>query len=186
MNQGEVLMSGAPEAVRCDARVQEVYTGKGTPRVTGRRLRRAKDAPTVLQVDKVNSFYGKSHILNDASLDVREGEIVALLGRNGAGKSTLLKTLAGLVPAASGSILFEGRDIAGMPAPDIARAGIGYVPQGRGVFAGMTVARQSRLGPPGARDRRQPWRRLERGAYFRNIPAPEGPPAHRRRLSLGR
>jgi branched-chain amino acid transport system ATP-binding protein len=70
---------------------------------------------------------------------VREGEIVALLGRNGAGKSTLLKTLAGLVPPASGSIEYEGRDIAGLPAPDIARAGIGYVPQGRGLFAGMTV-----------------------------------------------
>ena len=99
MNQGEVLMSGPPEAVRCDARVQEVYTGKGTPRVTGRACGKRKNAPALLQVVKVNSFYGKSHILNDASLDVREGEIVALLGRNGAGKSTLLKTLAGLVPA---------------------------------------------------------------------------------------
>jgi branched-chain amino acid transport system ATP-binding protein len=146
MNQGEVLMSGPPEAVRCDARVQEVYTGKGTPRVTGRASAERKDAPALLRVVKVNSFYGKSHILNDASLDVREGEIVALLGRNGAGKSTLLKALAGLVPAASGRILFEGRDIARMPAPDIARAGIGYVPQGRGVFAGMTVRDNLALG----------------------------------------
>ncbi|MGD9952693.1 MAG: ABC transporter ATP-binding protein, partial [Burkholderiales bacterium] len=71
----------------------------------------------------------RSHILCDASLDVREGEIVALLGRNGAGKSTLLKTLAGLVPAHS-----------------IARRGIGYVPQGRGLFAGMTVADNLALG----------------------------------------
>ena len=60
---------------------------------------------------------------NDATLDVREGEIVALLGRNGAGKSTLLKTLAGLVPLASGQIEYEGRNIAGLPAPDIARPG---------------------------------------------------------------
>ena len=146
MNQGEVLMTGAPEAVRCDARVQHVYTGTGTPRVTGRRCATVADAATVLRLDKVNSFYGKSHILNDASLDVRQGEIVALLGRNGAGKSTLLKTLAGLVPAASGSIRFEGRDLVGMPAPDIARAGIGYVPQGRGVFAGMSVAENLALG----------------------------------------
>jgi len=71
---------------------------------------------------------------------------VALLGRNGAGKSTLLKTLTGLVPLASGAIEFEGRDIAGMPAPDIARSGIGYVPQGRGLFAGMTVAENLALG----------------------------------------
>src|SRR4029077_7595567 len=83
---------------------------------------------------------------NDVTLDVREGEIVALLGRNGAGKSTLLKTLAGLVPPASGRIEYEGRDITGLPAPDIARLGIGYVPQGRGLFAGMTVAENLALG----------------------------------------
>ncbi|MGE3162650.1 MAG: ATP-binding cassette domain-containing protein [Burkholderiales bacterium] len=144
MNQGEVLMSGAPEAVRADRRVQEVYTGTGTPPVTHRRAG-AAGAP-LLGFEKVNTFYGKSHILCDASLDVREGEIVALLGRNGAGKSTLLKTLAGLVPAASGRIEFEGRDIAGLPAHSIARRGIGYVPQGRGLFAGMTVADNLALG----------------------------------------
>jgi ABC-type branched-subunit amino acid transport system ATPase component len=77
---------------------------------------------------------------------VRTGEIVALLGRNGAGKSTLLKTLAGLVTPATGVIEYAGRDIAGMPAPDIARLGIGYVPQGRGLFAGMTVAENLALG----------------------------------------
>jgi ABC-type branched-subunit amino acid transport system ATPase component len=100
----------------------------------------------LLRMQQVNSFYGKSHILNDATLDVREGEIVALLGRNGAGKTTLLKTLNGLVRAASGRIEFEGRDIAGAPAHDIARLGIGYVPQGRGLFAGMTVAENLALG----------------------------------------
>jgi branched-chain amino acid transport system ATP-binding protein len=146
MNQGEVLMSGAPDAVRRDRRVQEVYTGTGTPPVTGRVNGHATNAPPLLRMCKVNAFYGKSHILNDASLDVREGEIVALLGRNGAGKSTLLKTIAGLVPAASGSILFEGQDLARLPAPDIARRGIGYVPQGRGLFAGMTVGENLALG----------------------------------------
>ncbi len=146
MNDGAVLMTGSPEAVRADARVQEVYTGTGTPPVSGRAGGKATNAPPVLTVAKVNTFYGKSHILNDATLDVREGEIVALLGRNGAGKSTLLKTLAGLVPAKSGSIVFDGRELAGMPAPDIARAGVGYVPQGRGLFAGMTVAENLALG----------------------------------------
>jgi branched-chain amino acid transport system ATP-binding protein/branched-chain amino acid transport system permease protein len=77
---------------------------------------------------------------------VRDGEIVALLGRNGAGKSTLLKTLAGLVPAASGRIDYEGRDIAHLSAPEIARSGIGYVPQGRGLFAGLTVRENLALG----------------------------------------
>jgi branched-chain amino acid transport system ATP-binding protein len=146
MNQGEVLMTGAPETVRRDRRVQEVYTGTGTPTVTGRVRGQATNAPPLLRMCKVNAFYGKSHILNDASLDVREGEIVALLGRNGAGKSTLLKAIGGLVPAASGSIVFDGQDIAGLPAPDVARRGIGYVPQGRGLFAGMTVAENLSLG----------------------------------------
>jgi ABC-type branched-subunit amino acid transport system ATPase component/ABC-type branched-subunit amino acid transport system permease subunit len=146
MNQGEVLMAGSPEAVRADPRVQQIYTGTGTPPVTGRDSREARDRAQLLRFEKVNSFYGKSHILTDATLDVREGEIVALLGRNGAGKSTLLKTLAGLVPPASGKIEYAGRDIAGLPAPDIARLGIGYVPQGRGLFAGMTVAENLALG----------------------------------------
>jgi ABC-type branched-subunit amino acid transport system ATPase component len=97
-------------------------------------------------MQQVNSFYGKSHILDDATLDIRRGEIVALLGRNGAGKSTLLKTLNGLVRAASGRIEFDGRDITALSAPDIARLGIGYVPQGRGLFAGMTVAENLALG----------------------------------------
>ena len=145
MNQGEVLMAGTPDEVRADPRVQQVYTGAGTPPVTGRTAQTTRDAQ-VLRFERVNTFYGKSHILNDATLDVREGEIVALLGRNGAGKSTLLKTLAGLVPPASGTIQYEGRDIAKMPAPDIARLGIGYVPQGRGLFAGMTVAENLALG----------------------------------------
>jgi ABC-type branched-subunit amino acid transport system ATPase component len=146
MNQGEVLMAGTPEEVRADRRVQEIYTGTGTPPVTGRVAGEARDRAQLLRFTGVNAFYGKSHILNDATLDVRDGEIVALLGRNGAGKSTLLKTLAGLVPAASGAIEFEGRSIAGLPAPDIARLGIGYVPQGRGLFAGMTVADNLALG----------------------------------------
>jgi branched-chain amino acid transport system ATP-binding protein len=146
MNDGTLLMTGTPEAVRADKRVQEIYTGTGTPPVTARATALAADRAPILQFTGVNAFYGKSHILNDASLDVREGEIVALLGRNGAGKSTLLKALCGLLPPASGSILFQGREIAKLPAPDIARLGIGYVPQGRGLFAGMTVAENLALG----------------------------------------
>ena len=146
MNQGEVLMSGSPDAVRNDQRVQEIYTGHGTPPVTGRSAT-VHTAPTLLlDFDQVNAFYGKSHILNDASLRVHEGEIVALLGRNGAGKSTLLKALVGLLPPKSGQVVFAGQNIAGLSAPDIARMGIGYVPQGRGLFAGMTVAENLSLG----------------------------------------
>jgi ABC-type branched-subunit amino acid transport system ATPase component len=147
MNQGKVLMTGSPDAVRADRRVQEIYTGTGIPEVAHSRTDQAGEAAAqVLRFERVNTFYGKSHILHDATLDVRDGEIVALLGRNGAGKSTLLKTLAGLVPLASGTIEYDGTNISGMPAPDISRMGIGYVPQGRGLFAGMTVRENLSLG----------------------------------------
>ena len=147
MNQGEVLMTGSPEAIRANRRVQEIYTGTGIPEVAHSRTDRGGgEAAQILRFEAVNTFYGKSHILNDATLDVREGEIVALLGRNGAGKSTLLKTLAGLVPLASGTIEYDGNNITGLPAPDISRLGVGYVPQGRGLFAGMTVRENLSLG----------------------------------------
>jgi len=146
MNQGEILMTGTPDEVRHDRRVQEIYTGTGTADVVQERPQSAVQSRQVLRFEGVNSFYGKSHILHDASLDVREGEIVALVGRNGAGKTTLLRTLNGLVPPGSGTIEYEGRSIAGLPAPDIARLGVGYVPQGRQLFAGMTVAENLALG----------------------------------------
>ncbi|MEH2625129.1 branched-chain amino acid transport system ATP-binding protein [Bradyrhizobium sp. AZCC 1719] len=147
MNQGEVLMTGTPEAVRADRKVQEIYTGTGVPEVEHIASEQARDSTVpILRFERVNTFYGKSHILHDATLDVREGEIVALLGRNGAGKSTLLKTLAGLVPLSSGTIEYAGMNISRLPAPEIARAGIGYVPQGRGLFAGMTVRENLSLG----------------------------------------
>ncbi|MBO0903516.1 branched-chain amino acid ABC transporter ATP-binding protein/permease [Jiella sonneratiae] len=146
MNEGAVLVTGCPDEIRRNRRVQEIYTGTGTPVVTGRAAPGSAPQATLLDVRDVNTFYGKSHILNDASLDLRRGEIVALLGRNGAGKSTFLKTLAGLVPPASGNIVYDGRELAGMAAPDIARLGVSYVPQGRGIFAGMTVAENLGLG----------------------------------------
>ena len=168
------------------ARVQQVYTGSGTPPVHRPHGRRRAHAPQVLRFERVNAFYGKSHILNDATLDVRDGEIVALLGRNGAGKSTLLKTLCGLLPPASGTIEFEGRAIAGLPAPDIARLGhrlraAGPRPVRRHDGGGKPGAR-----PAGARHRQQPRHGVERRADLRLLPAPEGAPTRRRRLPVGR
>jgi branched-chain amino acid transport system ATP-binding protein len=146
MNQGALLLHGTVEEVRNDRRVQEVYIGSGTEIVAARPLISAAREETVLELDKVNTFYGKSHIINDVSLQVREDEIVALLGRNGAGKSTLLKTLIGIAPPRSGSIALEGHELMGLSAAEIARLGIGYVPQGRGLFAGMSVKDNLDLG----------------------------------------
>ncbi|WP_226626201.1 branched-chain amino acid ABC transporter ATP-binding protein/permease [Alloyangia pacifica] len=146
MNEGAVLTAGSPEFIRRNSKVQEIYTGTGTPAVTGRADIGTADGAPVLQVDGLHTFYGKSHILNGASLEVRQGEIVALLGRNGAGKSTFLKTISGLVNPREGRVEFAGQNIAGWAAPDIARAGVGYVPQGRGLFSGMTVRDNLALG----------------------------------------
>ena len=100
----------------------------------------------LLAVDGINTFYGKSHILNAVSFDVRKHEIVALLGRNGAGKSTLLKSLIGIARPEAGSIKLLGPGDPRPASAEIARRGIGYVPQGRGLFAGMTVADNLVLG----------------------------------------
>jgi len=126
--------------------VQEVYIGSGTRAVAARPRETAASANALLEVSGVNTFYGKSHILNDVDFTLHENEIVALLGRNGAGKSTLLKTLIGIAPASNGSIRLAGHDIAGLPSAQCARLGIGYVPQGRGLFAGMTVEQNLELG----------------------------------------
>ena len=146
MNAGEVLVDGTVEDARSSPEVQAVYIGSGSSAVAAARQGSAARPETVLEVEGVDTFYGKSHILNDVSMKVRRHEIVALLGRNGAGKSTLLKTLIGIAPPASGAVRLEGRDVAGLSSAEIARLGIGYVPQGRGLFAGMTVGQNLELG----------------------------------------
>jgi len=93
----------------------------------------------LLEVERINTYYGESHVLFDVSLTVEEGEVVCLLGRNGAGKSTTLKSIAGWVPPRSGSIRFRGRELRGLPPYRIARLGVGYVPEDRRVFGNLTV-----------------------------------------------
>ncbi|MFC0385928.1 branched-chain amino acid ABC transporter ATP-binding protein/permease [Muricoccus vinaceus] len=146
MADGEVLVDGGVADARDDARVQAVYLGSGAHALAEKpRPSAVRDTP-LLDLQKVNTFYGKSHILNDVSLTVRQNEVVALLGRNGAGKSTLLKTLIGTARPASGSITLAGHPIAGMTPDKVARRGVGFVPQGRALFAGMTVGENLGLG----------------------------------------
>jgi branched-chain amino acid transport system ATP-binding protein len=96
-------------------------------------------ANSMIQVEQINSYYGDSHVLFDVSLQVREGEVVALLGRNGAGKSTTLKTLAGVLHPRSGTIRFEGAAIEQLPSHRIAGLGLQLVPEERRIFGGLTV-----------------------------------------------
>jgi ABC-type branched-subunit amino acid transport system ATPase component len=148
MNEGKVLVDGTADDARQSQAVREVYIGSGTAALAARPRGHAARAagPLVLDLDSCRCVYGKSHIVMEASLKVHEHEIVALLGRNGAGKSTLLKTIIGIVTAQSGRILLSGVDLARRPAAANARSGIGYVPQGRGLFAGMSVRHNLELG----------------------------------------
>ncbi len=146
MNEGSVLLDGTVEEARASRRVQEVYIGTGVAAVAHHPADATLRRAPLLELSEVNTFYGQSHIIDGVSFEAGEHEIVALLGRNGAGKSTLLKTLTGIVPAASGSIKLGGKELFKLTSAEIARLGIGYVPQGRGLFAGMTVAENLELG----------------------------------------
>ena len=100
----------------------------------------------ILDVQSVNQYYGGSHILRGVSLQAQLGKVTVLLGRNGVGKTTLLKSLMGLVPIRSGTITFDGKAIQGATPFERARAGIGFVPQGREIFARLTVEENLRMG----------------------------------------
>jgi branched-chain amino acid transport system ATP-binding protein len=146
MNDGEVLVDGSVDDARNSPRVQEIYIGSGAHALAGRHRASAAREAALLSLTDINTFYGKSHILRNVSFEVKEREIVALLGRNGAGKSTLLKTIVGITPPASGEITLAGHGLARRPSAEVTRRGVSYVPQGRGLFAGMSVAENLELG----------------------------------------
>jgi urea transport system ATP-binding protein len=100
----------------------------------------------MLSIQNINQYYGGSHILRDVSLEAKPGEVAVILGRNGVGKTTLLKSLMGLVPIKTGTIAFQGQPIQGMTPYQRARAGIGFVPQGREIFARLSVEENLRMG----------------------------------------
>jgi len=100
----------------------------------------------MLKVENLNQYYGGSHILRDLTFEIPTGKVTSLLGRNGVGKSTLLRTLMGIVPARSGAIRFGEADLTQAKPHERARAGIGYVPQGREIFPRLTVAENLEMG----------------------------------------
>jgi branched-chain amino acid transport system ATP-binding protein len=111
----------------------------------------------VLSVEGLNSFYGRAHILFDVTLEVRRGEVVALLGRNGAGKSTTMRSIMGLVANRNGKVSFAGHDISGRQPHQIARLGLGYVPEDRRIFTDLTVMENLEVGRQPRREGAPHW-----------------------------
>jgi branched-chain amino acid transport system ATP-binding protein len=101
----------------------------------------------MLEVRNLEAWYGESHVMHGVSLDIRQGEVVTLLGRNGAGKTSTLRAIMGLVGRRQGSIRFEGRELVGLRPDLIARTGIGYCPEERGIFASLDVTENLMLPP---------------------------------------
>lgn len=99
----------------------------------------------LLELDRINTFYGKSHVLRDVSMTINEGEVVALLGRNGSGRSTTLKSIMGVVPPRLGRITFKGQEVSGRAPFSIASMGISFVPEDRRIFPNLTVGENLRL-----------------------------------------
>jgi branched-chain amino acid transport system ATP-binding protein len=121
-------------------------------------------APSLLAVDAVETFYGKSHVLRGVTFTVPAGEITVLLGRNGAGKTTTLRSIMGLTPPRGGSVRFKGQDITGAPPHRAFQLGIGYVPEGRQIFPHLDVGENLRLAERTTGDGR--WTRERIFEYF--------------------
>jgi branched-chain amino acid transport system ATP-binding protein len=152
LHLGRVIADGPPAVIQAHDEVRAAYLGgRGTRPARVEHVPPAVRAAAVPEVDalltlqEVDTFYGKSHILHGVSLEVRPGEVVALLGRNGAGKTATLNTITGLRPPRHGRVRFRGHEIAGQPPERIARLGIGLAPQGRRIFPNLTVADNLRL-----------------------------------------
>jgi branched-chain amino acid transport system ATP-binding protein len=118
----------------------------------------------MLQIEKLNAWYGLSHVLQDMSLEVRKGEIVCLIGRNGAGKTTTLKSIIGLLRKTTGSVAFEGKELLGRPAHERFGLGLAYVPEDRRIVTGLTVRENLRLGLIASPNKRREAELIERMA----------------------
>ncbi|MEZ2717277.1 ABC transporter ATP-binding protein [Niallia circulans] len=116
----------------------------------------------MLHIKDLNVYYGNIQALKGVTLDIKEGEIVTLIGANGAGKSTLLKTLSGLIKHKKGSIEYLGKSIAGKPAQSIVKAGMSHVPEGRRVFSNMTVEENLELGAFLRKDKQEIQKNLQK------------------------
>ncbi len=146
MNEGKVLVDGTVDAARNDAKVREVYIGSGAAALASKPRTSAAGATPLLEVDKIDTFYGKSHILHGVSLHVPSTRSWRCSAAMAPASRRCSSPLIGIVPPSAGAVRLAGEEVAGLPADAIARRGIGYVPQGRALFAGMTVEQNLELG----------------------------------------
>jgi branched-chain amino acid transport system ATP-binding protein len=112
----------------------------------GREMGVGADSGPILTLKDIHSYYGNIHALQGISIEVGRGEIVTLIGANGAGKTTTLKTISGLLPPRTGTVMFDGRDISRTPAHELVKAGIGHAPEGRRIFSRLTVLENLQMG----------------------------------------
>ena len=133
-----------------------------------------------LEISGLHGWYGESHVLHGVDLKVDEGEVVTLLGRNGAGRTSTLRAIMGLIGSRNGSIKVRGSETIGMATHRIARLGLGYCPEERGIFSSLS-AEENLMLPPAARRRRH-----ERRADLRDVPEPEGAARQPGHAAVGR
>ena len=149
IDYGLTIASGLPEEIANNPRVIAAYLGE-------------EGGNTMLEIKDLNVFYGAIHALKGVSLTVGDGELVSLIGANGAGKTTTLHTISGLLHAASGSVMLDGKDLQKVPANTIINLGLAHVPEGRHVFARMTVEENLRMGAYIIKDQKKIAENLEK------------------------
>ncbi|MGK7948804.1 MAG: ATP-binding cassette domain-containing protein [Xenococcaceae cyanobacterium] len=143
LDGGKVICSGTPAQVQSDKLVKEAYLGVSHSNLSSVST---GATPTILAVENLVAGYGKLQVLQDISLEVRQGELVAVIGANGAGKTTLLKTIARLLTPRSGRVLFRGQNLTKLSPQQLAKNGIVLIPEGRQIFTQLTVMDNLRLG----------------------------------------
>ena len=144
LNQGRIIADQTPQEITQNEQVQSAYLGTEEDegfalRGTEQEMASKRDRDVVLDVEDIHTAYGQSQVLNGVSMEIRQGEVVSLLGRNGAGKTTTLRSIVGVQPPHRGTITFQGEDITGWNPFRIARAGVGYVPEERDIFTELSV-----------------------------------------------
>ena len=159
MDQGAIIATGRPEEIKANEEVQRIYLS-GADKMGELEIREgeaetpsAEARPRMLEVDEIDTFYGLSHILFKVSLEIGKGEVVSVLGRNGVGKTTTLRSIGGLTPPRAGRIRFLDREIMGKPPFEIARMGIGFVPEDRIIFPDLSVKENLEIVMKGNKER---------------------------------